>query len=91
VARLPAWKALQPGSDLLEDLRADTTPFAIAQPHLASLRARTLWANPDGVVGRNDYEQDPAPFSQQGVDHSEVCKPTGKYAVPWTFVETGTK
>lgn len=87
----PAYVDLQPGSLVLEQLRSRTIAMAPDKdPQLEALRARILWANPDGVVTTERYATDYVDLSQDGKHHISICKPKkGTYHEPWTFVRTG--
>jgi hypothetical protein len=85
-----AYTDLQPDSDLLRNTRQRTERLVVDQSFdLQALRASILWANPDNVVLAERYDTDYVDDSVDNTNHSTVCKPTGSYDAPWTFVEKG--
>jgi hypothetical protein len=72
---------LEPGSDALETLKADTeaalaraTADGAAVTHLVA--ACVLHGEDDSIVGQVGFCQDPPMTPVRGADHFEVCKPT---------------
>jgi alpha-beta hydrolase superfamily lysophospholipase len=86
----PAYNDLNRKTDKLARLRSATETLAKNDPAARVLKARVLWADPDGVVSTSQYETD-YPEQWQRQSHSDVCKPKPGYAAPWTFVETGNQ
>lgn len=90
--RSSAYTDLQPGSQVLEDLRERTIGYVVADSEgdMAALRARIVWANPDDVVIDQNYPSDYVAASWDGFSHTSVCKPkTETFQSPWRFVQTG--
>jgi pimeloyl-ACP methyl ester carboxylesterase len=82
-----AFSDMNPQSTLITNTRRTTE--RLAGEGFSSLRARTLWANPDGVVLAEDYDTDLSRASADRQSHGSVCKPSVDYPRPWQFVETG--
>lgn len=84
-----AYRDLQPGSSLIDETRSRTERLyhRTSEP---SLQASILWANPDNVVKAEWYATDKFRQSTDwGKLHTDVCKPSIAYALPWHFVEQG--
>lgn len=89
--RSSAYTELQPHSDFLSKTQERTEALVTdSGSEFGSLKAHIAWANPDNVVLPERYETDHKPDEPvDGTTHSSVCKPTVRYELPWTFVETG--
>lgn len=86
----PAYNALSDNpSPILNELRTETEAAIRSDPRAAALRARIVWADPDGVVRTQKYSCDPAASWAHDRSHSQVCKPDVEHPQPWTFVELG--
>lgn len=84
-----AYRDLQPGSSLIEETRSRTERLFQATSE-TSLQASILWANPDNVVKAEWYGTDKFRQSTDwGRLHTDVCKPSTDYGLPWHFVEQG--
>lgn len=82
-----AYTDMDPESSLIKGTREKTE--RLAREGFYSLRARILWANPDGVVKAEEYDTDLYRDSADDTSHGSVCKPSSDYQRPWQFVETG--
>ncbi len=84
----PSFQELSQDSQLLHQLRQDTTHVAETCPDLAAFRARVLWAHTDDVVISRRYRHDTS-WRARNTDHTSVCKPTAQYPLPVHFSCTG--
>lgn len=91
MSRSPAYKALEKGSDLITNTRAETEELVAGnRSELQSLRAHLVWARPEKVVDPQGYKSDYVPESLiPKREHTEVCKPSDGYDEPLRFVQTG--
>lgn len=89
--RSPAYSDLQRNSEVLREIRESTLEKKPKEDtELSALRARILWANPDGVVVTERYTTDFTDDSWDDSHHISICKPrTGTFEAPWRFVQTG--
>ncbi len=88
--RSSAYRDLQAGSQVLTALERRTEEL-VKRTRLQALRAAVVWAQPDDVVVARRYASDLPDDSIDGKNHRSVCKPSGRYTDPWTFVETGRR
>lgn len=83
----PAYKQLQIGSPILEQIEHSTLD-RVSQGHV-ELRARIVWAEKDRIVDARRYTSDFPEGTIPRRGHMNVCKPNAKYAAPWDFVKKG--
>lgn len=83
----PAYRDLQPDSEVLRAIRRRTERLSTNYP---VLRANILWAEPDHIVVPERYDTDLDDYTVPGQTHVSVCKPRcGVYEAPWDFAQTG--
>ena len=89
--RSSAYTDLQQDSLVLRELRERTVDLVTSDPEkFQTLRARTVWANPEDVVLDHNYRTDFVSRTWDGQSHTSVCKPLrDQHSLPWQFVETG--
>lgn len=84
------YSELQPDSPILKEVRKRTTKL-IDDPDSPNfdhrLRARILWANPDGVVNALSYDGDYADEVISGKSHIAMCKSRADYTRPQQFID----
>lgn len=85
-----SFRDLEHGSPMVDETRHRTEDYATTYPQVRSLRASTVWANPEHVVACERYDSDPPPLVIEGKGHIGVCKPSARYGEPVKFVETGS-
>lgn len=84
----PPLRALEPGSQVLEDLERRCTEIR-KTPAGASLRAaHVVWGQHDKVVENLMFADDPTSEVFIGKSHSDVCKPSPQFTRPLEILES---
>lgn len=85
----PSYRELVISTKVLDKLQERTESYASDFPDLSSLRATTVWANPENVVVCERYNTDNASYVIDNKNHVDVCKPLPNFLGPAQFVQNG--
>jgi hypothetical protein len=81
-AKIQVIEDLKPGSEMLRKLLEETNRVIGSGNGKFAIARKVIWGERDNIVIQNRFSNDPVAVTYCRKDHTEVCKPSGKFFEP---------